>query len=94
MLTNSKTGDGPAGTQTSRAVIELRNIIAEGVIPAGERLTETQLAERLNMSRTPIRAAILGSFVMKGCSNRSRRADTRSAASRRKRSGRRSSYAD
>ncbi|TPE51684.1 GntR family transcriptional regulator [Amaricoccus solimangrovi] len=48
----------PAGTQSSRAVLELRNLIVGGHIPPEERLTEVQLSERLGMSRTPIRAAI------------------------------------
>lgn len=49
---------GLAGARTSKALMRLRDMIAEGAIPAGERLTETQLAEMLGMSRTPIRAAV------------------------------------
>ncbi|PZQ50722.1 MAG: GntR family transcriptional regulator [Rhodovulum sulfidophilum] len=49
---------GLAGAQTSRALMELRDLIASGSIAAEERLTETQLAEMLGMSRTPIRAAV------------------------------------
>ena len=49
---------GLAGAQTSRAVMELRDLIAEGAIAPGERLTEVQLAEMLGMSRTPVRAAV------------------------------------
>lgn len=48
----------PAGAQSARALIDLRNLITEGEIAPGERFTEAHLAERLGMSRTPIRAAI------------------------------------
>lgn len=48
----------PAGAQSARALIDLRNLITEGEIAPGERFTEAQLAKRLGMSRTPIRAAI------------------------------------
>lgn len=53
-----KTDTGLAGAQTSRAMIELRNLIAGGTFAADERLTETQLSDILGMSRTPIRAAV------------------------------------
>lgn len=52
------TEPGLAGAQTSRAVMELRNLIASGAIQPDERLTEVMLATRLGMSRTPIRAAV------------------------------------
>lgn len=57
MATNGHDAE-PAGTQSSRAVIELRDMIVGGRISPAERLTEVLLSERLGMSRTPIRAAI------------------------------------
>lgn len=57
MTTNGHDAE-PAGTQSSRAVLELRNLIVGGQISPEERLTEVQLSERLGMSRTPIRTAL------------------------------------
>jgi DNA-binding GntR family transcriptional regulator len=37
---------------------KLRSLLVEGVIPPGSKLNERELAERLNVSRTPIREAI------------------------------------
>lgn len=42
-----------------RAYRELRQAILEGAIPPGERLTTLALAEKLGVSRTPIRAALV-----------------------------------
>ncbi|ETX14274.1 GntR family transcriptional regulator [Roseivivax halodurans JCM 10272] len=44
--------------QFTRALIEARSLIIDGSLPAGERLTETALAERLDLSRTPVRQAM------------------------------------
>ncbi|WP_324718005.1 GntR family transcriptional regulator [Carboxydochorda subterranea] len=46
-------------TQTARAYAELRKAILEGTLQSGYPLLETELAARLGMSRTPVRAAIL-----------------------------------
>lgn len=46
-------------TQTSRLLIELRNRIIQGTLPAGARLVEAALSESLKASRTPVRAALL-----------------------------------
>jgi GntR family transcriptional regulator, vanillate catabolism transcriptional regulator len=40
------------------AVIALRSLILDGEFPANTRLPETQLAERLGISRTPLRQAM------------------------------------
>jgi GntR family transcriptional regulator, vanillate catabolism transcriptional regulator len=45
-------------TQQARVVVQLREMVLRGDLPAGERLTEEALAERLKVSRTPIRAAL------------------------------------
>jgi GntR family transcriptional regulator of vanillate catabolism len=44
--------------QTSVAVLRIREMILQGVLPAGERVREADLAERLGLSRTPIRQAL------------------------------------
>ncbi|MEM7332456.1 MAG: GntR family transcriptional regulator [Chloroflexota bacterium] len=45
-------------SQTTKALIALREMIIGGGIKPGERLVELPLVERLNVSRTPIRAAL------------------------------------
>lgn len=44
--------------QTVRAAMTLRDMILGGTLQPDQRYTETQLAEMLSMSRTPIRAAL------------------------------------
>lgn len=46
-------------SQTERALEEVRNLIFRGELGAGTDHLESELAERLNMSRTPIREALL-----------------------------------
>ncbi len=45
-------------THTQRALLELRQKILNGSIPGGTRLYEVALAEDLQISRTPVRAAL------------------------------------
>ena len=47
-----------AASQTGRAVLGIRDLVLRGQFRAGERLSEVGLAERLSVSRTPIRAAL------------------------------------
>jgi GntR family transcriptional regulator, vanillate catabolism transcriptional regulator len=42
----------------SRAVMELRDMVLAGALPAGARLYEVSLAEELGISRTPVREAL------------------------------------
>lgn len=44
--------------QTAKALLGLRDLILTGEIEPGERLSEVALAERLSVSRTPLRAAL------------------------------------
>ncbi|WP_137154998.1 GntR family transcriptional regulator [Rhizobium sp. FKL33] len=44
--------------QTAKALIGLRDLVLTGQVEPGERLSEVALAERLNVSRTPLRAAL------------------------------------
>ena len=47
-----------SGTQTEHALITLRQRIVSGTLLGGERLYEVALANELQISRTPIRAAL------------------------------------
>lgn len=44
--------------QFARALIELRSLVLSGTFEGGTRLPETALAERLGLSRTPLRQAM------------------------------------
>ncbi|MEP3698282.1 MAG: GntR family transcriptional regulator, partial [Marinomonas sp.] len=46
-------------SNSQRALKELRNLIFSGELPAGSDHLESELAERLGMSRTPVREAAL-----------------------------------
>ncbi|MEX6505899.1 GntR family transcriptional regulator [Jiella sp. M17.18] len=49
---------GRSPLQSQNAAMELRELIISGAFEAGERLLEVQLAERLGVSRTPLRTAL------------------------------------
>jgi GntR family transcriptional regulator of vanillate catabolism len=46
-------------SQTARALLQLRELIVGGTLAAGERITELAMVERLAVSRTPIRSALV-----------------------------------
>jgi GntR family transcriptional regulator, vanillate catabolism transcriptional regulator len=46
-------------SQTARALLQLRELIVGGELKAGERIAELAMVERLAMSRTPIRTALV-----------------------------------
>lgn len=50
--------DAAGASQTAQALQRVRDLILTGDIEPGSRLTELALAERLGVSRTPIRAAL------------------------------------
>jgi GntR family transcriptional regulator of vanillate catabolism len=50
--------DAPS-SQNVTALLKLRELILSGDVKAGERLSELALVERLGVSRTPIRAAMM-----------------------------------
>jgi GntR family transcriptional regulator, vanillate catabolism transcriptional regulator len=54
-LANSK---GRPGSQTLKAILGIRDLVFSAAFAPGERLSEPVLAERLGLSRTPIRAAL------------------------------------
>ncbi|MES2715958.1 MAG: GntR family transcriptional regulator [Pseudomonadota bacterium] len=51
--------DDGAGSQTARAQLRLRELILGGELVPGARIPELALVERLGVSRTPVRAALV-----------------------------------
>lgn len=49
----------PSSSQTLRALLKLRELILSGELKVGERVSELPLVERLGVSRTPLRAALV-----------------------------------
>src|SRR5690606_28557438 len=45
-------------SQTFKALLGVRDLVLSGGVAPGERLSEAALAERLGISRTPLRAAL------------------------------------
>ena len=50
--------DSTSPKQHLLASLKIRELILRGQLPAGERVTEAALAERLGLSRTPVRQAL------------------------------------
>ena len=48
-----------APSQTVKALLSLRDLILKGTLAPGERLSELVIVERLGVSRTPVRAALI-----------------------------------
>ena len=59
------TDDPKSKRQVAKALSEMRALILDGVFAPGERLSEPLLAERLNISRTPLREA-LATLIQEG----------------------------
>ena len=51
--------DNPAHSQAVRAQLRLREMILAGDLPAGSRIAELTLVDKLGVSRTPIRTALM-----------------------------------
>jgi GntR family transcriptional regulator of vanillate catabolism len=51
--------DERSGSQTLRAQLALRDLVLSGQIKPGERLSELAIVERIGVSRTPVRAALM-----------------------------------
>lgn len=45
------------GTSRQEVLAEIRRLILDNALPAGERISEHEIARRLNVSRTPVRLA-------------------------------------
>ncbi|HSO46409.1 MAG TPA: GntR family transcriptional regulator [Rhizobiaceae bacterium] len=65
-----------AAAAKDQAYLTIRAEILSGILPEGERLTEQRLAERLGLSRTPVREAI-GRLIHEGFLERRGGYDTR-----------------
>ena len=48
----------PRNSQTTRAILQLRELILNGELKPGERVPELGIVERLGVSRTPVRLAL------------------------------------
>jgi len=46
-------------SQTLKAQVALRALVLEGELSPGERVSELQMVERLGVSRTPVRSALV-----------------------------------
>lgn len=57
MVAGSDSGSGETN-RSGKAYAELRDRIVQGQIAPGRRLVETEIAERLGVSRTPVRSAL------------------------------------
>jgi GntR family transcriptional regulator of vanillate catabolism len=53
-----KAGEG-AGSQTVKALLRLREMILAGELEPGRRISELWVVEKLEVSRTPVRAALI-----------------------------------
>jgi GntR family transcriptional regulator, vanillate catabolism transcriptional regulator len=53
-----KKSDGEPTSQTTRALLSLRDLLLSGEFPPGTRMSELPLVERLGVSRTPLRLAL------------------------------------
>jgi len=49
----------PSGSQAVKALLRLREMVLAGDLPAGARIAELAIVERLGVSRTPIRSALM-----------------------------------
>lgn len=74
---------GRSTSQTVKALLELRELILGGELKPGDRISELSIVERLGVSRTPVRTALVrlaeegfieeipsGGFAVKGFSER------------------------
>ncbi len=56
---NAGVEDPPSGSQAVKALLRLREMLLAGELPGGSRIAEVAIAEKLGVSRTPIRAALM-----------------------------------
>lgn len=54
-----RTREDRGGAQTVRAQLALRDLVLSGALKPGERLSELAIVDRLQVSRTPVRAALM-----------------------------------
>ncbi|TVP50133.1 MAG: GntR family transcriptional regulator [Gemmatimonadales bacterium] len=56
--TGRRPGSNASRDRTSQVYVDLRELIVRGRLAPGTRIIETELASRLDVSRTPVRAAL------------------------------------
>jgi GntR family transcriptional regulator, vanillate catabolism transcriptional regulator len=54
----AESADGEPTSQTTHALLSLRDLLLSGEFPPGTRMSELPLVERLGVSRTPLRLAL------------------------------------
>jgi GntR family transcriptional regulator, vanillate catabolism transcriptional regulator len=54
----AEAAEGEPASQTTRALLSLRDLLLSGEFPPGTRMSELPLVERLGVSRTPLRLAL------------------------------------
>ena len=60
METTSRSAElEPSGSQAVKALLRLREMVLAGELAAGSRIAEVAIADKLGVSRTPIRAALM-----------------------------------
>src|SRR6476646_5354933 len=59
MKTPEPSSAGDEGSQAVKAQLRLRELILAGELPPGSRIAELAIVERLGVSRTPIREALM-----------------------------------
>lgn len=59
MIKAAENGNDRSVTQTVRAQLALRDLVLRGELNPGERVSELQMVERLGVSRTPVRMALV-----------------------------------
>jgi GntR family transcriptional regulator, vanillate catabolism transcriptional regulator len=57
-LSETEAYEGRGGSQTVKALLALRDLLINGELKAGQRLSEIWAVDRLGVSRTPVRAAL------------------------------------
>src|SRR3954469_1226193 len=50
--------DAPHGSRPDQVYMRLRDLIVQGSLAPGSRIVETEIADRLGVSRTPVREAL------------------------------------
>jgi GntR family transcriptional regulator of vanillate catabolism len=59
MKPTEEDAERPTLSQTHRALSSLRELILKGLLAPGDRLSELAIVDRLGVSRTPVRAALI-----------------------------------
>jgi GntR family transcriptional regulator, vanillate catabolism transcriptional regulator len=58
-MSRAANDEAAGASQSMRAQLRLREMVVDGELAPGQRITELAMVERLAMSRTPIRTALV-----------------------------------